>query len=147
MTSRAEENSTVATGVVAVVDDLLFGEKLRTTARRLRVDLAFARSPEDATALTGARRPALVIVDLQSEACRPLDTIRRIKADPNLCATPVLGYFAHVRDDVRAAAVEAGCDEVLPRSAFSVRLAEILQRGVPAIGESSPPAVPSGATP
>ena len=36
---------------------------------------------------------------------------------------------------VRTVAAEAGCDEVLPRSAFAVRLAEILQRGDPAIGE------------
>ena len=48
---------------------------------------------------------------------------------------------------VRTVAAEAGCDEVLPRSAFSVRLAEILQRGDPAIGGSSPPTVPSGVTP
>jgi CheY-like chemotaxis protein len=147
MTDRAGEDGTVVTGVVAVVDDLLFGEKLRTTARHLQVDLVFARSPEDAAALTRARRPVLVIVDLQAEACRPLDAIRRIKGDPDLRATPVLGYLAHVRDDVRTAAAEAGCDEVLPRSAFSAHLAEILQRGVPAIGGSSPPTVPSGATP
>ena len=147
MSSGAGENGTVATGVVAVVDDLLFGEKLQTTARHLQVDLVFARSPEDAIAITRARRPALVILDLQSEACRPLDTIRRIKEDPSLCATPILGYRAHVRDDIRTAAAAAGCDEILPRSAFAARVAEILQRGAPAIGASSPPATPSGATP
>ena len=92
-------------GVVAAVDDLIFGARLQETARRLQVDLAFGRSPEDATALTKARRPTLVILDLQSEACRPLETIRRIKEDP----------------DVRTAAAEAGCDELLPRSAFSAR--------------------------
>jgi len=118
-------------GVVAAVDDLIFGARLQETARRLQVDLAFGRSPEDATALTKARRPTLVILDLQSEACHPLETIRRIKEDP----------------DVRTAAAEAGCDELLPRSAFSARLAEILQRGAPATGEGCPPAATLGGTP
>jgi CheY-like chemotaxis protein len=134
-------------GVVAVVDDLFFGARLQETARRLPVDLAFARSPEDAMALTKARRPALVIVDLQSEACRPLETIRRIKEDPDLRATPILGYFAHVREDVRTAATEAGCDDLLPRSAFSARLTEILKRGATATGEGCPPAATLGGTP
>jgi CheY-like chemotaxis protein len=134
-------------GVVAAVDDLIFGARLQETARHLQVELAFARSPEDATALTKARRPTLVIVDLQSEACRPLETIRRIKEDPDVRATPVLGYFAHVRDDVRSAAVAAGCDELLPRSAFAARLAEILKRGAPATGEGCPPAATLGGTP
>jgi CheY-like chemotaxis protein len=134
-------------GVVAAVDDLIFGAKLQETARYLRVELAFARSPEDAAALTRARRPTLVIVDLQSEVCRPLETIRRIKEDPDLRATPVLGYFAHVRDDVRTVAAEAGCDELLPRSAFSARLAEILKRGAPATGEGRPPAATLGGMP
>jgi CheY-like chemotaxis protein len=134
-------------GVVAAVDDLIFGARLQETARHLQVDLAFARSPEDATALTRARRPTLVIVDLQSEACRPLETIRRIKEDPGLRATPVLGYFAHVREDVRTAAAEAGCDELLPRSVFAARLTEILQRGAPATGEGCPPAATLGGTP
>jgi hypothetical protein len=59
----------------------------------------------------------------------------------------IFGYFAHVREDVRTAAAEAGCDELLPRSAFSARLAEILKRGAPVIGEGCPPAATLGGTP
>jgi len=84
---------------VAVVDDLIFGARLQETARRLQVDLAFARSPQDAMALTKARRPALVIVDLQSEACRPLETIRRIKEDPDLRAMPILARPGRLTED------------------------------------------------
>jgi len=115
-------------GVVAVVDDLFFGAKLQETARRLEIPLVLLRTSQDVPATVRERRPALVIVDLQSETCAPLEVIRGIKTDPDLRATPVLGYAAHVRDDLKTAAAEAGCDEVLPRSAFSARLPDILRR-------------------
>ena len=115
------------TGVLAVVEDLFFGSKLLETARHLGVPLALARPAEEIGTLVRERRPALVILDLQSEAARPLETIRGIKADAELRATRVLGFLSHVQADLRVSAVEAGCDEVLPRSAFTARLPEILR--------------------
>ncbi len=115
-------------GVVAVVDDLFFGAKLQETARRLEIPLVLLRASQDVPATVRERRPALLIVDLQSESRAPFDVIRGIKADPELRAIPVLGYFSHVRDDLKTAAADAGCDEVLPRSAFSARLPDILRR-------------------
>jgi CheY-like chemotaxis protein len=115
-------------GVVAVLDDLFFGAKLLEAARRLQVPLILLRAPQDVPTTVRQHRPALLIVDLQSETCAPLEVIRGIKTDPDLRATPVLGYVSHVRDDLMTAAADAGCDEVLPRSAFSARLPDILRR-------------------
>jgi CheY-like chemotaxis protein len=115
-------------GVVAVLDDLFFGAKLQETARRLQVPLILLRAPQDVPTTVRQQRPALLIVDLQSETCAPLEVIRGIKTDPDLRATPVLGYASHVRGDLMTAAADAGCDEVLPRSAFSARLPDILRR-------------------
>ncbi|OGB92530.1 MAG: hypothetical protein A2Z31_05595 [candidate division NC10 bacterium RBG_16_65_8] len=132
-------------GIVAAVDDLFFGAKLRETARGLGVPLVLVSSSQEVAAAVRERRPALLIVDLQSDAGRPLETIRAIKADPDLRGTPVLGYFSHVRDDLKAAAAEAGCDELLPRSAFSARLPEILRRGAPATDTGCAAGAPPGA--
>lgn len=129
-------------GVVAAVDDLLFGSKLLETARHLGVPLVLVSSTQDAAAIMREHRPALAIVDLQAETARPIETIRAIKADSDLRDTPILGFFSHVRDDVKAAATEAGCDEVLPRSAFSARLPEILRRCAPATGKACPSDAP-----
>jgi len=115
-------------GVVAVVDDLLFGAKLQETARRLEIPLVLLRTSQDVPATVRQHRPGLLIVDLQSETCAPLEVIRGIKTDPDLRAIRVLGYFSHVRDDLKTAAADAGCDEVLPRSAFAARLPDILRR-------------------
>ncbi|MGY9072042.1 MAG: hypothetical protein ACKVHU_03735 [Acidimicrobiales bacterium] len=38
----------------------------------------------------------------------------------------VIGFAPHVDDDLLQAAVEAGCDEALPRSVFFRRLADLL---------------------
>jgi len=132
-------------GVVAAVDDLFFGAKLRETARGLDVALVLVPSSQEVAAVVRDRRPALVIVDLQSDACRPLEIIRAIKADPGLRDTPVLGFFSHVRDDLKAAAAEAGCDELLPRSTFSAHLPAILQRCVPATHGGCAADAPPGA--
>jgi DNA-binding NarL/FixJ family response regulator len=115
------------TCVLAAVEDLFFGAKLLETARHLDVPLILVRPFEEIIAQVRERRPALVILDLQSPAAQPLEVIRGIKADAELRTTRVVGFLSHVQADLRASAVEAGCDEVLPRSAFATRLPEILK--------------------
>lgn len=134
-------------GVVAVVNDLFFGAKLQESARRLEIPLVLLRASQDVAATVREHRPALLIVDLQSETCAPLEVIRGIKTDPDLRATPVLGYVSHVRDDLKAAAAEAGCDEVMPRSAFSARLPDILRRCTAARDGDRVSGAPPGAAP
>jgi hypothetical protein len=61
---------------------------------------------------------------------------RAFKADENLKAIPLLGFFSHVQTELQQAALAAGFDRVMPRSAFAKHLAEILGGD----GESVPPA-------
>jgi hypothetical protein len=46
--------------------------------------------------------------------------------DESLRAVPLLGFFSHVQTELQQRAKEAGFDRVMPRSAFSKNLAEIL---------------------
>jgi DNA-binding NarL/FixJ family response regulator len=85
------------------------------------------RSPEELAAQLRADPPALVIFDLNAVGCHPLEAIRRLKADAALKDTAVLGFLSHVQHDLKAAAAEAGCDRVMPRSAFTVELPDILR--------------------
>jgi hypothetical protein len=39
-----------------------------------------------------------------------------------------VGFVSHVQGDLKVKAVEAGCDVVMPRSAFSQNLVSILRR-------------------
>ncbi len=115
--------------ILAIVDDLMFTSKIRTTAGQLGVPVTFARSRDNALAEMRAAPPSLVLVDLNSTRTDPLGTVAAMRAEPALSSIPTVGFVSHVQTDLAAAAREAGVDEVLARSAFTARLPEILTRG------------------
>jgi two-component system cell cycle response regulator DivK len=112
--------------VLAVVDDLFFASKIRGTAEQLGIAVRFART---ADALTEAARrdlPSLIICDLHSQKIDPTELARQLKADDQLRSIPLVGFFSHVQTDLQRQAQEAGFDQVLPRSAFTRELTNIL---------------------
>jgi CheY-like chemotaxis protein len=112
--------------ILAVLDDLMFTSKIKTTAGQVGVAVTFARSAD--AALTEMRKtaPALVILDLNNARTDPLGLVAAMKQDPALAPVRTVGYASHVLTDVIEAARRAGVNEVLARSAFSQRLADIL---------------------
>ena len=115
--------------VLVAVDDLLFSSKIRATARQAGVDITFARTPEEILERARALQPALAIFDLNSTKSNPIETIASIKRDPSLSAIRTIGFVSHVHTDLIHAARQAGTDDVMPRSAFAARLADILLSG------------------
>ncbi len=113
--------------ILAAVDDLMFKVKILETAKHVGVQVATASTAADALARARAERPALIILDLHSGPCAPTEVLKALKADPELKAIPTLGYFSHVQAEVGERALEAGCDQVLPRSAFAARLPDLLR--------------------
>ena len=113
--------------IVCVLDDLLFSVKISTAAKSLGTDVYFERTPGMAVARVKEKQPTLVIFDLNSAKLNPLGAIAELKADPATRGIRTLGFVSHVHGDVIDAARQAGVDEVLARSAFSARLADILQ--------------------
>lgn len=112
--------------VVAVLDDLMFSSKIKTAAGQLGVGVVFARSADAALAELKKGEATLVIFDLNNARTNPLAIVAAMKADPALAAIPTVGYASHVQTDVINAAREAGVGSVLPRSAFTMQLGEIL---------------------
>jgi CheY-like chemotaxis protein len=112
--------------ILAVLDDLMFTSKIRTTASQLGVDVTFARSADAALAQMRKTAPALVILDLNNARTSPLAIVSTMKSDPALASIPTVGYASHVQTDVIEAARQAGVGQVLARSAFTAQLAQIL---------------------
>lgn len=112
--------------IIAAVDDMFFASKIRATAEALGVSIRFQRRLESLIAAAGEESTDLILVDLHNEKINPIELARALKADERLSAIPLLGFFSHVQTDLQRAAVEAGFDRVLPRSAFSRDLAAIL---------------------
>jgi DNA-binding NarL/FixJ family response regulator len=108
--------------VVALMDDLFFQMKLAETAKHLGVEVKVAATPEALQTLL-APPPRLLIVDLNSHS-QPIAMIQRLRAEKN--GVRVVGFLSHVQTDLAAQARAAGCDEVMPRSAFTQNLAAIL---------------------
>jgi DNA-binding NarL/FixJ family response regulator len=108
--------------VVALMDDLFFQMKLAETAKHLGVEVKVAATPEALQTLLEPA-PKLLIVDLNSRS-QPIAMIQKLRADKN--AVRVVAFLSHVQTDLAAQARAAGCDEVMPRSAFTQNLAAIL---------------------
>jgi len=106
----------------------MFTSKIKTTAGHIGVPVVFARS--SAAALDQMRKdaPTLVIFDLNSTRTDPLGTVAAMRRDPALASIPTVGFVSHVQTDLIDAARQAGVGEVMARSAFTARLAEILTR-------------------
>jgi CheY-like chemotaxis protein len=107
--------------VLAVVEDLLFATRIREAAKRAGATVEFASSAEKALEVAEAG-PALAIIDLNFHKIQPLSLIARLKG-----RVPMVAFFSHVQVELRLEAEKAGCDRILPRSAFVQCLAEIFR--------------------
>jgi PleD family two-component response regulator len=112
--------------ILAVVADMFFAAKIRAAAEALGVTLSFFRQLDALMNAAVERKPDLIIVDLHNEKLDPMELARALKANESSKQTPLLGFFSHVQTDLQRAAVEAGYDQVMPRSVFSRDLKTIL---------------------
>jgi hypothetical protein len=118
------------TRIFAFVDDLFFLAKIQETARKLNVKVEFVKTDKDLQEKMGQNgddKPSLIIFDLNNVGAKPLTLIPKLKAKLKK-ATNIIGFVSHVQGDLKMKAQEAGCDMVVPRSAFSQNLAQILRR-------------------
>ena len=115
--------------ILASVDDLFFRSKVRTTAKHLGIEIQFAATADELIAQATSLQPTLVIFDLNSSRMDAIAAIAALKADGATSGLRAIGFASHVHTELIAAARKAGADDVLPRSAFAGRLAEILQAG------------------
>lgn len=115
--------------VIAAVDDMFFASKIRAVAEHLGLEVRFVRSADEAVAAARREEASLVVADLHAQRLDPLELARQFKADETLRAVKLVGFFSHVETALQRRAAEAGFDRVLPRSAFSKNLPQILGEG------------------
>ena len=116
--------------IFAFVDDLFFMAKIQETARKMNVKVEFVKTEKDLNERMGQNgddKPALIIFDLNNVSSKPLSIIPKLKTKLKK-ATNIIGFLSHVQGELKMKAQEAGCDMVVPRSAFSQNLAQILRR-------------------
>ncbi|GGG63431.1 response regulator [Edaphobacter dinghuensis] len=118
------------TKIFFFIEDLFFIAKIQETARKLGVKIAFIKNDKESIAqLTGKdeEKPGLIVFDLNNANAKPLTLIPKLKAKLKR-GTSIVGFLSHLQGDLKAKATEAGCDTVMPRSAFSQNLPNLLRR-------------------
>lgn len=124
---------TTVTGRVAIlVDDMFFTAKINGAAAESGRTIERVKSREQLEGLA-ATPPVLVIIDLNSDRVDPLKAIGFLKSTAGLTEVPIVSFVSHVQTDLIRAAQAAGCDYVLPRSAFSQMLSQIVAGNLAAI--------------
>jgi CheY-like chemotaxis protein len=116
--------------IFAFVDDLFFQAKIQETARKLNVKVEFCKNEKDLLdrmKQNGEEKPSLIIFDMNHANAKPLTLIPKLKTKLKK-GTSIIGFLSHVQGDLKQKAHEVGCDMVLPRSAFSQNLPQLLRR-------------------
>jgi hypothetical protein len=119
------------TRIFCFIEDLFFQAKISETSKKLGVKVEFVKGDKDSVAkitdMAEADRPGLVVFDLNNLNAKPLTLIPKIKTKLKK-ATSIIGFLNHLQGDLKLKAIEAGCDTVMPRSAFSQSLPNLLRR-------------------
>jgi CheY-like chemotaxis protein len=116
--------------IFAFIEDLFFLAKIQETARKLNVKVEFVKNDKDLMERmqqNGEEKPSLIIFDLNNANAKPLTLIPKLKSKLKK-GTSIIGFLSHVQGDLKQKAHEVGCDMVLPRSAFSQNLPQLLRR-------------------
>jgi CheY-like chemotaxis protein len=116
--------------IFAFVEDLFFLAKIQETGRKMNVKVEFVKNEKDLTerlSNNGDGKPSLIIFDLNNANAKPLTLIPKLKSKLKK-GTSIIGFLSHVQGDLKQKAHEVGCDMVLPRSAFSQNLPQLLRR-------------------
>jgi hypothetical protein len=119
------------TRIFCFIEDLFFQAKISETARKLGIKVEFIKGDKDSVAklleLPEGERPTLLVFDLNNANAKPMVLIPKLRTKLKK-ATSIIGFLNHLQGDLKLKAVEAGCDTVMPRSAFSQSLPNLLRR-------------------
>jgi DNA-binding NarL/FixJ family response regulator len=122
---------------IVLSDDLIFTSRIQAEARAHGLTVLQARTPELLATLAARHEPAGVILDLG----HPGLELARLLADLGASSRRpfVVAYGSHVDAAGLHAARQAGCDVVLPRSAFVEQLPGKLAAWLRGADEETPP--------
>jgi hypothetical protein len=119
------------TKIFFFIEDLFFLAKIQEASRKLGVKVEFVKGDKEVIARicdAGENdRPTLLVFDLNNAAAKPLTLIPKFKAKLKKSVS-IIGFLSHLQGDLKMKASEAGCDTVMPRSAFSQSLPNLLRR-------------------
>jgi hypothetical protein len=121
------------TRIFCFIDDLFFQAKIQETAKKLGIKVEFVKGAADKDVVARIvdaaepERARLLVFDLNNANAKPMTLIPKFKTKLKKSIS-IIGFLNHLQGDLKIKATEAGCDTVMPRSAFSQSLPNLLRR-------------------
>jgi hypothetical protein len=120
------------TRIFCFIDDLFFQAKIQETSRKLGIKVEFVKGSDKEiisriTDVPEADRARLLVFDLNNVNAKPMTLIPKFKSKFKKSIS-IIGFLNHLQGDLKLKATEVGCDTVMPRSAFSQSLPNLLRR-------------------
>jgi hypothetical protein len=120
------------TRIFCFIEDLFFQAKIQETARKLGIKVEFVKGTDKdivsrLTDVPEGERARLLVFDLNNVNAKPMTLIPKFKTKFKKSIS-IIGFLNHLQGDLKMKATEAGCDTVMPRSAFSQSLPNLLRR-------------------
>jgi len=116
--------------IIAILKDLIFISKIKETATQLNKTINFIKNDSELNDFLSEKinykNIDLIIIDLNFNDIKPLDTVQKLKIDGTLKNKKIIAYCSHVQTDLMNKAKEFGI-EVMPRSLFTEQLMSIIK--------------------
>lgn len=118
----------MASRILLVEDNEMNRDMLSRRLQKKGFEVICASDGESAVAMTSAHKPDLVVMDLSLPILDGWEATRRIKANPETKAIPVLVLTAHAMAADRERALAAGCDDYDTKPVEMSRLVDKIVR-------------------
>lgn len=120
--------------VLVIEDNPLNAKLLRDLLRHHGFEVLEAGSAEDGLPLAVSERPALVLMDIQLPGMDGKQALKRLKADPQTQAIPVIAVTASIMPAERSEVLAAGFDGFQSKPISIVAMLEEIRKVLPDVG-------------
>ena len=121
--------------VLLVEDNEMNRDMLTRRLTRKGFEVLQAVDGQQAIEMTSQAMPDLILMDMSLPVLDGWEATRRLKADSDLQAIPVIGLTAHAMDGDREKCLQAGCDEYDTKPTDLPRLLEKMTIQLQRIGK------------
>lgn len=123
--------------ILLVEDNELNADMLSRRLRRRGFEIFLAVDGQEGIDKTRELRPDLVLMDMSLPLIDGWEATRRLKADPELRAIPIVALTAHAMMEDRQKALDAGCDDYDSKPVELARLLRKMESLLPKTGENT----------
>jgi CheY-like chemotaxis protein len=114
--------------ILIVEDNEMNRDMLSRRLARRGYEVVVAVDGAEGLARARAERPALILMDMSLPVIDGWEATRRLKADPETAAIPIIALTAHAMTSDRDKALEAGCDGYETKPVELPRLLEVMEK-------------------